>query len=119
MHSASFTCLEEFMLAETLLARLFFADHCRACLLSRVICLRCNILQKHMQALRERRAALNPTAGSKSASAFALMASAAQPAMKEARSMSGPLQAPELASAPSAKHAIGGGTVQVIQRQTP
>lgn len=67
----------------------------------------------HVQAARERQVALNAAAGPKSAAAFALMASAAQPALKEVRSMTGPLKAPELTPAPSAKHVIGGGTSQV------
>ena len=62
-----------------------------------------------MQVVRERQAAVNPTAGSKTAAAIALMASPAQPVLKEARSMSGPLRAPELPTPPSAKHAIGAG----------
>ena len=63
----------------------------------------------------ERQAASSLTAGAKPAAAFALMASAAQPALKEARSMSGPLKTPELTPLPSTKHAIGGGTVQVLR----
>ena len=62
----------------------------------------------------ERQAAVSLSAGAKPAPAFALMASTAQPALKEARSMSGPLKAPELTPLPSTKHAIGGGTVQVL-----
>ena len=61
----------------------------------------------------ERQAALGLAAGAKPAAAFALMASAA-PALKEIRTMSGPLKAAELPPLPGAKHAIGGGTVQVI-----
>ena len=67
----------------------------------------------YVQAARERQVALDTAAGPKSAAAFALMASAAQPALKEVRSMTGPLKAPELTPAPSAKHVIGGGTAQV------
>ena len=67
-----------------------------------------------MQVVRERQAAVAPTAGSKAAAAIALMALPAQPVLKEARSMSGPLKAPELPPLPNAKHAIGGGTAQVL-----
>ena len=67
----------------------------------------------YVQAARERQVALQPAAGPKSAAAFALMASAAQSALKEVRSMTEPLKAPELTPAPSAKHVIGGGTAQV------
>lgn len=74
-------------------------------------------LQAVLQAVMERQAALSLAVCSKPAAAFALMASAAKPPLKEvrARSMSGPLMVPELTPSPSMKHAIGGGAVQVLQ----
>ncbi len=70
-------------------------------------------MRLYVQVARERQAALNPAAGPKSAAAFALMASVAQPALKDFRSMTGLPKGPELTPAPSAKHVIGGGTAQV------
>ena len=71
-----------------------------------------------LQAVQERQAALMPAASQKSATAFPVMATAPQPALAS-KSMSAPLQSapaggPELSPVPSARHAIGGGTVQVL-----
>ena len=70
------------------------------------------------QAVQERQAALTPAASHKSATAFPIMATAPQPALAS-KSMSAPLQSapaggPELLPVPSARHAMGGGTVQVV-----
>lgn len=59
-----------------------------------------------------------PAASHKSATAFPVMATAPQPALAS-KSMSAPLQSvpaggPELLRVASVRHAIGGGTVQVV-----
>ena len=79
-------------------------------------------IKASMQAVQERQAALMPAANHKSVAAFPVMAAAPQQALASI-SMSGLLQSapaggPELLPVPSARHAIGGGTVQVCSVAT-